>query len=364
VRARIIPVVIALAMVIAACGGGGGDGGGESAGGVVSADVGNGPNAVPVAYVYQPGEELTYRFDMKMDMTATMDGVAGGDMVMGMDVYGRTSYAVSEGSQPGTTRITLDQQIDDIAVRTLTVDGQSMAGQLDDQMMEQMAFDQGMLPELAVVLDARGDVLAIEYDGQAMPMDMFGGDLFGGMDPTGGMTGLDSFFGPTFPGDSIGVGDSWTINESQEVPMVGTMSFSEQFTVSDSRMVGGREVLVIDSVMSMDRLEIDLFEAMMSIDPATAQSMGMTSADLEMMKSMMPSDFSMKMAMEIGDATARYFFDPSEGVVLRTDAVVTMDMSVDMKAEGESMDMVAGVTMDMTLELIGRDAPPATATGA
>ena len=123
-------------------------------------------------------------------------------------------------------------------------------------------------------------------------------------------------------------------------------------------------MLVIDSVMNMDRLEIDLFEAMMSIDPATAQSMGMTSADLEMMKSMMPSDFSMKMAMEIGDATARYFFDPSEGVVLRTDAVMTMDMSVDMKAEGESMDMVAGVTMDMTLELIGRDAPAPTATGA
>ena len=347
-RARKFAVLAVLALIVAGCGDGEFRPAANASGSAAEARL--------LTYDFTAAEQLAYRFEMSLDLDMSVAGLPAGQgkMTMGLDLSGITGYTVEEGPEPGTVRLAIEQTVERVAVREFMVDGVSMAQDFDDEMAMTLAEEQGMLPEMAVVLDDSGNVLWIEMDGAPISGDLFGGDLGAGLIPGGGLGGVEGFLGPAFPDEPVGVGDRWDVATTQELPLLGPVTIEEAYHVVDVQSVAGATVHVIDGEIRMDDLKIDLAEMIRSMasDPAAAELLGMSPEELAGMAAM-PADFAMTMQMSFREGSDRTWFDQAEGMVLRSDSHVVVDMVMDMDFAGERFSADATVVMDLTLERTG-----------
>ena len=73
------------------------------------------------------------------------------------------------------------------------------------------------------------------------------------------------FFGPALPEEGIEIGDTWT--ETTEIPLFGDDKATTTVTSTFDRMedLDGRDVMVIDTVVSSSEIEFDLAELLLAL---------------------------------------------------------------------------------------------------
>lgn len=306
-----------------------------------------------LSYNHEPDSTVGYGFTMAMAMNTRMDfpDLGGsGDMSMGMSLDGGIEYDIAPGPQPGSMELTMRSDFSEFDVDYFTVDGRSMANQLTPSDLAALG-DQNALPEITVVVSESGEILDLQYGGTAMPKDFLSGFGSGGFsDPTG--MSLAGLFGPEMPAEEVGVGAEWTVDNSQEVPFLGTMAASTHYWITEEKEFKGRDVLVIVSSSTIEDMEIDLLEmmeSMMSMDSASLEAMGMDRNELAEAQRAMFDGMEMTMRFSYDKINGTTYFDPAEGSVLwsSTDALMTgsMDMST---PEGDGT-MTFDMTMDMEM---------------
>ncbi len=350
-RHRLAIVVSILALLATACGGS--DGFGRDI------QPQPGAQAMLLSYQYTPGGSLAYDFEMAMDVVIEMDGgeMFGGGLgptEMTMRMLGTSGYELAEGPDPGTTRITLTQSIDAVDVSKFVVDGQSLLGMIDDEMASAMALEQGALPEMAVIVDERGNIVSFELDGEELSAGLFG-DMGSSLDPTGGLMGLDGFFGPAFPENELRVGDMWTVEDELDVPFFGqALQMDSRYQIVAEDELGGRNVLVIESQTDMGKLSIDMMDLMRNLgdaDPAELEALGMSEAEFWAMFAEVPADFGMTIEMEPDSIVETVWFDPGAGVMVKSEGKMAVDMVMEMDMFGEKMKVDMRMLIDIYLDL-------------
>ena len=313
-----------------------------------------------LSYSYTPGGDVVYDFDMTLDMVMKMKGGEGfggavGPTEMAMSMTGTSKYGVSEGPDPGTTRIALSQTLDDISLGRFMVDGESMLGQVDDALAQELAAEQGALPEMTVILDERGNIISFELDGEAVAAGLFGGSNMGSMDPTGGVMGIDGFFGPAFPEEKLAVGDEWTVTDSLDVPYFNqSIDVESKYRIVREEELNGRNVLVIESTTDMSDITIDLMEMMESLadgDLAQLEALGMSEADFWSEFAAIPAGLEMRIDLQPGEITETVWFDPGSGLMVKSEGELAINMGMAMNMFGEDFEVDIRMLIDIDLDL-------------
>ncbi len=271
---------------------------------------------------------------------------------MGMSMGGEIEYDIQSGPQPGSVELTMRSSFSDFDLSHFTVDGQSMANQLSSADMAELG-EQSALPEITVVVSESGEVLELRYGDTAMPTDFLSGFGSGGFsDPTG--MSLTSMFGPEMPSEGVGVGAEWTVDNSQEVPLLGSMDASTHYWITGERDFNGRTVLIIVSSSTIQDIEIDLLEmmeAMMDMDTASLAAMGMDPNDLALAQSEMFDGMEMAMRFSYDKIVGTTYFDPTDGRVLWTSTDALMTGSIDMGTPDGDGTMTFDMSMNMEMLL-------------
>ena len=191
-----------------------------------------GDSAQRLAYALEAGDELTYRFDHEFSSIQRAIGELPEGITPGDDV---------RNSMRGELHLTIDEGP---SADTLTVE-LSPAGRYRNHLGEEAPGD---WPTLIFVTTAQGEVQSRhQRGGRSFPAALLA-------DPTHGddETVLPFSFGPTFPTEPVGPGDSWTTEaelgdgcgRSACEPIVG----EHEVTGGDELL--GRDVLVIESSYS------------------------------------------------------------------------------------------------------------------
>lgn len=315
-------------------------------------------------YTYESGEEIVYRYSAAVDMETSFlpgpdaEGMPG-SMEMGFLLSGPTTYLVDDGPAPGTVRVTLRQTVEDLSVSKAAVDGQPLGQEVGEQMAAAFAANgYGTLPEVSVVLDEQGNVLSMQLDGEEVPVSLLGGDPLSS-NPLQGVSGLDAYLGPAFPDHAVAVGDSWTTEDTQEIPFYG----SELTVTTDNRVVGeeiirSHHALVIEATSDTSALQIDyaeLFENLARTDPQELRAMGFTEQDFVELEEMRSADLQFQMAVEPSVSHSTTWFDLEEGLMIRNvgsgTTVLVMELALPAEAGGSlSISMRLGFDTSMELE--------------
>ncbi len=320
--------------------------------------------AQQLAYSYTPNTQLDYDFDMSLDMKGGFEVPeflsegAPQSMEFAMTVRGGLGYAVAAGPDPGTVRIDLDYRIDDIPTLTATADGVDMTDGIDfaaDDILSGFA----PLPTASVIVDEKGAVQSVLIGGEELPLDLFGGDLFSG-NPFGSVGGFGNFLGPELPDTDITVGASWTSDHSQEVPLLGTTIRSHStHRITDIIQSGAREIVIIETVTTMDPIKMtmaDLMAGFADLSADDAAALGIPPSELGQIESEMES-FGMEFSIDVtmAPATTTTWFDPSSGLMVKSDSVGSMNMTMVMSGDlfGGEMKVDFDVEFDVGLALSG-----------
>ena len=350
-RTKLLIVVTAFSLMAAACG---------SEAPVVErsfgvVDQGDQGHLQVLAYDYQPDSSLGYSLVMDMTMNATADfpGSGGaGDMSMGMSMGGDIEYEIAPGAQAGSVELTMRSNLSAFDLNHFTVDGQSMANQLTSDDLAVLS-DQSALPEITVVVDQSGEVLELRYGDAAMPTDFLGGFGSGGFsDPTG--MSLTGMFGPEMPAEEVRVGAQWTVDSSQEIPLMGTLDSSTHYWITGEEQFNGHDVLVIVSQTTIEDIELDLLEMMqdmLEMDSASLAAMGMGADEMAQMQSELFAEIDMAMHFSYDDLSTTTYFDPAEGIVVWTATEAHMTGAVDMDTPDGSGTMAFDMLIDMKMTL-------------
>lgn len=336
-RARVVTMLVGLAVAAAACGGGGSEtvvAGGEAL-------------AAPLAYEYVGGEQLTYAFtgSVNMQMTGEGSGVVGagasaGDMDASIDVAGEFTISTADGEEPGTTELAISMDVASFEVNRLEMAGEDMTAAADG-FVDQSGFD---FPDTVIVLDAQGNVVSVNVGGEELPAALAAAS--GSFGPAG--AGLDPalFFNPSFPAGELTVGSQWETVDSMDMPGMGRLSVQTTNRVTETHAKDGHDLFLIESASTMPSLEIDLFDMMGELaaaDPAAASEFGD-------MGSLFPPGMEMNMALVPGEITGSTWFDATSGMVAHSQVHMPLDMTMEMVVPGEG-EAKMNVSMDMTFDL-------------
>ncbi|HIE21614.1 MAG TPA: hypothetical protein EYP73_03310 [Acidimicrobiia bacterium] len=338
------PRLLALALVLAACGGGAVT---TTTTAVTTTQAAvEAPEAVLLSYDLEPGTSFQYEVSLSQnivmssegDPSVTGDEEAPGEAELQMTATATFTYAVADGPEPGTYRITITGEFGDLEVSG-TVDGEPV--------------DPTDIPEFAA-LDPVETTVVVDEKGNVVPDDQDAAGVFGGdMDPLGGMAtlgaGAESFFGPPLPDDEVTVGDTWTETVETPVPFGGDpVTTTIEGRVTGAEVVDGAEVFVIETTTSTTQIEFDLseffigfFEAFLPED-ATEEEKAEIAALTEAMKFLFTVDPSV--------ATSTTWFDPITGVVYQGEVSSSIRLTMDVAMPDEVSGELVEFNMDMTLD--------------
>jgi len=285
--------------------------------------------AAVFAYSYTAGDSYTYDISLAQHiaMTTKVEGDPGmfgnADAPSNVDVDtnidGTVVYDLSAGPEADTTTLHISGIFDNVSVEG-TVDGEPVT---DADVQSGTVPDLVEVPDTTIVLDKYGRPVSV--DGTTVPSDsQFFGDpfaLFGGL--TSG--GLDQPFGPEFPDHPLTVGDSWTEEQSQDIPDTGqTVATSVTYTVTGTDTIDGHEVMTIDFTASSSGADIDLgqmFQALMEGFASMGQDTS-TTVDIPTI------EFVVSLGETSGSGT--YWFDQEAGIVRKVQQTYAIPMSMHM----------------------------------
>jgi hypothetical protein len=322
-RARIVTAIVA-ALTVSACG----------------AEAGAPPEGARIArYAYQPGDSLAY--DVEQGMSMTMEGSGEPslgailDAAMDMSAVAMISYDFAEGPEPDIVELTITTTLLDGGA-TMTQMGYTEAiplGQYADTMTTTMVL----------LLDAQGKLLSAEIDGQPLPTDLLNGlEGFGAM-----TTSQPQHIGPELPDGPIGVGSTWTTDQT-----VGAFGFAMrqrgEHAVVAEEFVDGRTTWKIESIVTTAPTEVDLVAMLREMMESGLGAEGGDADDAALSLSLFESlGVEMDMRLDESRTDTTVWFDPEAGIVVRS--IMASEMSLDMAMRGipDAGDME--ISMDMTM---------------
>lgn len=286
--------------------------------------------AAVFAYSYAAGDAYTYDISLSQHvaMITNVEGDPGmfgnadapGNVDVNTDIDGTVKYELSEGPRADTTTLHISGSFDNVNVSG-TVDGEPVT---DQDVQSGTVPDLVEVPETTIVLDKYGRPVSV--DGTTVPSDtQFFGDpfaMFGGL--TSG--GLDQPFGPEFPETPLSVGDSWTEEQTQDIPDTEqTVSTSVTYTVTGTDTIDGHDVMVIDFTATSSGAEIDLgqmFQALIEGFASMGQDSSSTTADIP----------TIEFVVSLGDTSGSgtYWFDQEAGIVRKVAQSYSIPMTMHM----------------------------------
>ena len=286
--------------------------------------------AAVLAYSYAAGDSYAYDISLTQHLTMTtmVEGDPGmfggadapGNVDVDTSVDGTVNYDLSEGPEADTTTMHISGTFDNVNVEG-TVDGEPVT---DSDVQSGTVPDLVEVPDTTIVLDKYGRPVSV--DGTTVPSDsQFFGDpfaLFGGL--TSG--GLDQPFGPEFPDHALAVGDSWTEEQSQDIPDTDqTVAMSVTYTVTGTDTVDGHDVTVIDFTATSSGADVDLGQMFQALIEGFA-SMGQdTSSTTDPIPTI---EFVVSIGESSGSGT--YWFDQEAGIVRKVHQTYSIPMSMHM----------------------------------
>lgn len=344
---RLRHLVIGLALLATACGGG--TGGIQ----VINPD-GAAVDGMALAYGLDPGQRIAYDLDMTMDMDMdlTAPGMSG-EAKMALDVGGLAKYAVGPGTEPGTVAVTMRASIENLDFREFTMDGQSLLGVMSEEDLLAEMGGADLLPEITVLLDERGNVLGVN-GGDAFSADFLSG-FGGGLGPSQSSLGRESFFGPPFPDEQLGVGSQWTVEDRFDVAPLGNLDVTSTYVVTGRENLAGRDVFVIKSDVATSELKIDLadlFKSLLDASEGDLAGFGLTNDGLQGGFEDMFAEIDGTIVMAPMRVTGTTWFDPAAGLIVRSSetAIVTMTMDMTMPGMGfAATDISATIGYELNL---------------
>jgi len=327
-RHRLLLGLLSFALVASACGEAAGPTGEE----------------VTLRYAYQPGDSLTYAMTQQMTMDMAMTGsgaigVAGTlDMSMDLDLVSRLEYEIEEGPDPETIRMTIGMTI---------IEG---SGTIDTMgMTEEMSFDDILSEfgsmEIALILDAQGDVIEIVVGGHELPPG-----LFGDLGNTSGFgLGSPEHIGPQFPDGPIEVGRTWETEVVNDSFGIEVRVVSEHL-ITGTEVVAGRDTYRIETVTTTDPIVIT-FDDLVSLVAENAGDLGQeaSAAEIEAAMAMFDVlDIEMNYRIDRSTVDMTSWFDAAEGVIVRVEWSGPMTMFLEMNNIPESGDVEMSFEMSIT----------------
>ncbi len=332
-RYRLLLALLSFALAAAACGQGAGTTG----------------DTITLRYSYQPGDSLTYALTQQMTMAMTMTGagdigVPGTlDMNMDMDLVSRLEYEVDEGPNPETIRMTIGMTI---------IEG---SGTIDTMgTTEEMSFDDILSEfgsmEIALILDAQGDVIEIVVGGHELPPG-----LFGDLGNTSGFgLGSPEHIGPQFPDGPIEVGRTWNTEVVNTSFGIETRVVGEH-RITGTEVVAGRDTYRIETITTTDPIVVD-FEDLVNLITENAEAFGQVAPEADMASAVAAFEMlDIEMNYRIDGFTIEMtsWFDAGEGVLIRAEWSGPMTMFMEMKnlPDGGDMEMSLEMTMAQTMQL-------------
>jgi hypothetical protein len=311
------------------------------------------PEALLLAYSLEPGSSFSYEvtLDQQIDLTTEGDGAAAGDeelpgsMSIALNGTSTFTQTVAEGPEPGTFEVTIRGEFTDLDVEG-TIDGEPVEpGDIPD-VAEVEPID------LTIIVDEQGNL--ISEPGQM-------GDLFGG-DPggLGGLGGLENLapgnelgrlVGPPLPDEPVTVGDSWS--DTLEVPMpmglegnpVTTEIHSE---VTGTDMIGGQEVLVIETETITSPIEFDLAEFLIGFFSAFLGE-DASEADRAELDALI-EDLRFLFMIDESVANMTTWFDAAAGLARQAELDSVTHMIMDLNMPDDATGEMAGFILDMDVD--------------
>ncbi len=199
-----------------------------------------------LAYALAAGDDLTYAFAYDSSMSQTAFGDPPEGLTLGgaitVTAQGRIAYAIDQGPEPET-----------LVVQAVANGAQVVAE--DGVPFEGETADPASWPTVEVIVDARGRVLdSLSDESVEIPGFLVQSPVHGQAD----MTILPYAFGPTFPVNAVGVGDTWTTEQAPfdcdagEQDTTSPTCESESFVVGEHRVVreevlNARSTVVVES---------------------------------------------------------------------------------------------------------------------
>lgn len=348
-RERLTSMLVAVSVLAAACGPG-------EAPTATSAPprlpATSAPEAAPVAfaYSYEPGDHHDYAFtlDQILDMTIEAEGeevLLGEEAPQNINVAtfvaGTVSYDVAAGPQPGTHQISISGLFDELQID----------GVVDGVPLEEGITEEGMVPDLVevpditIVIDDQGRLVSV--DGEGVPEEFpFLGDPFSRLgDFTSG--GLGSHFGPAFPDQPLGMGDTWSSSQAEEIEGFGaTMSIDSTYEVVGIEVLDGRQVVVIDFTTETSEVVVDLGEMFRALLAAFDESgAGTADAAAEI------PEVTFSITVDPSRATGTVWFNQQAGLVARFTQDTAASISMLMGFSDGNGTARTAVEMDLVMQL-------------
>jgi len=334
-RIALAPIA-ALALVAAACG----------------PDTAEAPvvveNAAVLHYAYQPGNSLSYEVTQGVSMTMEASGdaaVAGlTDTTMDMSTTSQIDYSFAEGPSPDLTEVTI--------TTTLLGGGATMTTAGRTQTVPLSQLEGQVAGTMVLIVDPQGRLVEASMDGQALPTE-----LLENMDSMLGQSvSQPQHIGPEFPEEPIGVGSTWTTEQTTNLFGLSITQRGNHAVVGEET-VQGRTTLKIDSTITTEATRIDvmdLFEEL--VDSGMAAQSGMSPDELEMTRSMFRS-MGIDMVVRLDDSRTDMttWFDPADGIVVKSVLGGPMSMTMHMGGMPDvgDIEMVMDMFMDQSMELAG-----------
>jgi hypothetical protein len=311
------------------------------------------------AYLYAPGDSYTYAFVLTQDIAISVEAegdqafLAGedappGDIAATVTIGGTVTYDVAPGPEPDTYTVTVTGTFDEISVKG-EIDGEPVTDELG--LAEAGAPELIQVPNVTLIIDSQGNVVQGEIDGEELPgFDMFQNPFSSFEDITSG--GLSTHFGPAFPEEPLGAGDTWGDTYSDQV-FDQTVTAESTYTVTGFETVGGATTAVIDITRSFSGVTIDFGEMLKALFEGFSglgEESGSTdegTADL---------DLRFEITLEPSEATGTAWFDPAAGLTRRfeqsTNVAMSLSFAMDDGIQQGSMLMDMRFDISLAAELL------------
>ncbi|MFO7300343.1 MAG: hypothetical protein DIU67_009165 [Actinomycetes bacterium] len=346
-RLRALAAVLASALLLAACGGSAEPTTTTAAPTTTTTE----PPVFQVAYSLAEGQEYVYEvaMDQTIEMRTSGDPAAleeedlPGEMQMRVKGPIRITYEVGEGPEPDTFEITISADLEGLEFEA-TVDGKAAS---QDELPGFAGLD---VSPATIVVDRQGRVV---QPGVGAGEDLFGG-VFQGLDldsmsdlGNGGLNPIQ-FFGAILPTDGISPGDTWSY--TQRLPLFGDdeATIETANTFDRVEQLDGREVMVIDTVVSTSAIRIDFADFLLAFFEAFIPEGEATEEDLAALEELRNS---LRFVFDVDASETRMttWFDPEAGVTRRFtvegDGRVKMDINV---PNDEETGQMVSFTLDMS----------------
>jgi hypothetical protein len=305
-------------------------------------------NAKVLHYAYQPGDSLAY--EVNQGVSLAMEGGGGAamsamDVTMDMSISTLLDYEFAEGPSPDLTEVTIST--------TLVGGGATMTSMGRTQTIPLTDLAGDLTPTMVLLIDPQGRLVEASVDGQVLPTELL--NSFDSM--IGQSASQPQHIGPEFPADPIGVGSTWETEQSIDMFGLAITQRGEHAVVAEEE-IDGRSTLRIDSTIRTGATRVDVMDVLQEmIASGMAEESGLSENDLELTMAMFDSmDIDFVMRLDDSRTDMSTWFDPVDGIVVKSVMSGPMSMSMSMRGVPQTGDV--DLTMDMTIEQTMKLADP------